>query len=581
MSKRATRSTRLPVPREALLELGLTEEQIREAEKSAPLVHTPAPRGRHVEFDPARVAKVLRALRALRHTKTRRWAGKPLDPDPWQVVWLVAPVFGWVYSDTHPEEELAGTRVVRTVWCEVPRKAGKTTIASGFALALLAADDEPGAEVYSAAGGLAQARLVFDDSKKMALASPQLRGKVEALADVVKSTRNGGIYRAVSRAADLAHGLNVHGAIIDEVHVHKSRDLIDALETGTGARDQPLVLFITTADDGDESTIYAEKHNYTRQVADGTVKDPSHYGVIWAAEETDDPFLEATWRKANPGLGRSPTLAYLRKEAAKAASTPSYYPTFLRLHLNRRVRIASKWFDMAAWDEGLGLLGEPDLAGRDCYGGLDLASTSDFAAWVLLFPPREGDPDGGKWKVLPRLFLPRAALERRGPMRSQLLAWEKAGHLTVTEGDVADYDAIEARVSADATRYSLLEFAYDPWNATSLVQRLVDGGLVGWPLQQSIGKLNGPCKALERLVGKRQVNHGGHPVLRWMAANVVTRGDVNGNIAPDRKKSLEKIDGIAALVNAVAAATREREHIPEPMIHEWPDDETMAAWEAT
>ena len=230
-----------------------------------PLVETPPPRLDDAYFDEAAVDRVVRALGNLRHTKGR-WARSPLVLDPWQVEHIVAPVFGWKYRSS-------GLRIRRTAWVELPRKQGKSTISSGLAIVLLAADGELGAEVYSAAGSKEQARIVHEPAKQMVRWSPVLAGKLVVKADVITVPGTGGIFRVVSSIADLAHGLNVSGAVIDEVHVHKSRDLIDALETGTGAREQPLVIFITTPDEGDEFSIYAEKHTYTRQVASGVVED--------------------------------------------------------------------------------------------------------------------------------------------------------------------------------------------------------------------------------------------------------------------------------------------------------------------
>lgn len=545
-----------PVPRDALLELGLTDEQIDDALAKAPQVLA---RQAHLVdgawFDVDAVAKVLKAFRALRHTKTRRWYGKPLDPEPWQVVWVIAPVFGWKHPD--------GTRIIRVLYVEVPRKNGKSTLSSGLGLVLLAADGEPGAEVYAAAGSRDQAKIVQGAAGKMVQSSPAFRQRVTVLRDVIEYPSTGSVFRALSRIAEAAHGLNVHGGIIDELHVHKSRDLVDAIETGTGARDQPLIVFITTADEGEDGTIYAEKHGYTEMVAAGTVQDASHYGVVWAASETDDPFARDTWVKCNPGLGVTVSEEYLAKEAGKAAKSPGYFPTFLRLHLNRRIRQRAKWFDPRHWDTG-GMLVEPDLAGRACYGGIDLGNTRDFTAYGWLFPPLDDDPDGGKWKFLARLYLPEAAVERRGRLKNQILTWADQGWVTITTGTTADYDRIEADIMRDADRFDVVEVAYDPWNAPQLVKHLEEGGLTVWSLPQNMARLNTPSKQLDVWVANERLNTGGNPALRWMALNAITRGDSNGNIAPDKKHSEDNIDGIAALVNSVGAALREREEPDEP-----------------
>src|ERR1044072_1500532 len=241
--------------------------------------------------------------------------------DPWQVVWVLAPIFGWVFHDAEIDRVV---RVIRSAWVEIPRKNGKSTFASGISGVLLLADGEAGAEVYNAAGSTLQAGRVFEDAKRMILTSPAARKRVEPLKEVVRVPSSGGILRVLSRVAETAHGLNVSGAVVDEVHTLRlRRALVEAIETGTGARDQPLVIFITTADEAEEGTIYDEKHGYTRNVANGIVTDTGHYGVIWAAEPTDDPFSEATMAKANPGIGKSPTWAYMRREAQKAQTTPT------------------------------------------------------------------------------------------------------------------------------------------------------------------------------------------------------------------------------------------------------------------
>lgn len=566
MGKTTTRSVdrtsekRLPVPREFLHAVGLTDEQIDDALQRAPLVVTPPPTGEGLVFRADQVVRTLNALRSLRHTKTRRWGGKPLDPDPWQIVWIIAPVFGFYYCDDHPDEELAGTRVIRWCWIEVPRKNGKSTLSSGLALILLAGDGEPGAEVYTAAGSRDQAGIVFEDAKKMAAASPRLAAKVEPQRSLLRHPTSGSFLRSLSRVAEAAHGLNVHGGVIDEVHVHKSRDLVDAIETGTGARDQPLIVYLTTADEGEQTSIYAEKHGYVRKQADGVVVDPTSWGVIWAAEKDDDPFALETIAKANPGFGVTVARTYLEAQAAKAQTTPSYYPTYARLHLNIRMRQAAKWFDMRTWAAGARKpVYEHELHGKRCWGGVDLGATSDFTAVAWLFDGEQFDD--GLWRLFTRLYVPEAAVmaEGRSPMRSHLTAWAAAGHMRITDGDATDYDLIESEMFVDADRFDVVEVAYDPWNAPQTVQHLQAAGMTVWPMRQQIAALNAPSKQLELWVAKRRLLHGDNPVLTWMASNAVTRGDANGNIAPDKRKSEEKIDGIAALVNAVGAATRDRE----------------------
>lgn len=514
------------------------------SDKSAPLWQTPLPPDvPGAWFDRAAVDKVVKALRALRHTKGK-WAGLPVELEPWQLEHIVAPIFGWKHPD--------GSRIIRTAWIEMPRKNGKSTVASGLALVLLCADGEQGAEVYSAAGSRPQAQIVFDEAKKMARATPSLSKKLRLLAGTISVLKTGSRYQALSRIAEAAHGLNVSGAIVDEVHVHKSRHLIDAIETGTGARRQPLVIFLTTADDGDETSIYAEKHNYTVQLAKRVVADASFYGVIWAAEEADDPFSETTWRKANPGLGVTVSLDYIRQEAHRAKMLPAYLPTFLRLSLNRRVRSENRALNIADWDQSAGLVVEEQLAGRVCYGGLDLASTLDIAAFVLVFPGEDGTYD-----LLCRFWTPEATMPERS-RRDQVpyQFWVDQGLLIATPGEVIEYAAIEREIERLGERFNIREIAYDRWGAAQTRQNLEGAGFTMVDMGQGYASMSAPTKELLKLVISRKLRHGGQAVLRWMADNLVVRSDASGNQKPDKEKSRQKIDGMVAAIMALDRATR-------------------------
>lgn len=560
-AKVATRSIEqpLPVPYDALIELGLTPEQIEDARQRAPLVlANQADKAEGAYFDVERVKKALRGLASFRHTKGR-WAGKPLKLgqglDPWQVVWIIAPVFGWLRFD---EEFDQIVRVVRTVWVEVPRKNGKSTIASGIANLLLLADGEIGAEVYCAAGDKLQARRVFDDAKKMLLTSPYARRRVRALADVVADDKHGGIFRVLSKVAEAAHGLNVSGAAIDEIHVHKRRDLVDAIETGTGARSQPLIVFLTTADQAVEGSIYDEKHGYTEKVANGTVEDPTHYGVIWAAEESDDPFAESTWRKANPGAGVSPAIAYLRKESAKARSTPSYFPTFCQLHLNRRMRNQSRAIQLNQWDACGGIVDLARLRGQRAWGGYDLSAVSDITSWCLAVESRT---PGVELEFFWRHWVPEDRvddLERH--LQVPLSKWIADGHVKATEGDVIDYAAVRDDSLEDCRLVDLQRISYDRMFAGQMVQEVQAElpGLTITPIAQTYLGQSPSIKEVWRLLGKTErgqeagrMRHRGDPVTRWMASVVETQTDGNDNyrlVKPDRGKSQARIDGMAAMV---------------------------------
>ncbi|MFE7498200.1 terminase large subunit [Streptomyces albidoflavus] len=546
----------LPVPHEALLELGLTEDEIADAVKSRPLVLAhQAPQREGAYFDVPAARRAISAIETMKHTKGR-WGGTPLKLAPWQKVWIIAPIFGWLW---HDPELGRPVRVARTVWIEVPRKAGKSTLSSGIGLVLLLADREIGAEVYAAAGSLPQAERVFDDAKRMALTSRAIRGRVEVLRGLIRVPRTGGVFRALSKIAETAHGLNVSGAIVDEVHVHKRRDLIDAIETGTGARDQPLVVYITTADEGTEGSIYDEKHTYTRRCADDVICDPGHYGVIWAAEEGDDPYSEETWRKANPGLGVSPSLAYMRREAAKAKSTPSYFPTFCRLSLNRRMRSSSRWLPLPLWDENAGAVDEKRFRYRRAWGGVDLSAVSDLSAWVLVVESRK---PGVELELISRFWLPEERIdELEAQLQVPLKQWADEGLLTLTEGDAIDYGAIEKQIIADCRRLDVQRISYDRMFAGQLVQRIEQNtrGVDVVPVAQTYLGMSPGSKELERLLREGRIHHGGNPILRWNASVVEVYRDGNDNlrpVKPDRGKSSARIDGIAAVVMALDGYVR-------------------------
>lgn len=551
----------LPVPREALLDLGLTEDQISEALTRRPLVIAfQSDKHPGAWFDVDRARKALRAMGAFKHTKGR-WAGVSMrlgeGLDPWQVVWVLAPIFGWVYHDSEIDRVV---RVTRSAWIEIPRKNGKSTFASGVSGVLLLADGEAGAEVYNAAGSTLQAGRVFDDAKRMLLTSPAARKRVEPLKEVVRVPATGGILRVLSRVAETAHGLNVSAAIIDEVHTLRlRRALVEAIETGTGARDQPLVIFITTADEAEEGTIYDEKHNYTRNVANGIITDPGHYGVIWAAETTDDPFSEATMAKANPGAGKSPTWAYLRREAEKAQSTPSYFPTYCRLSLNLRMREQVKWLDLTKWDRLDGEVDRAKLRGRRAWGGLDLSAVSDFTAWAVWV---ESNRPGAELDLLARFWIPEERaedLERK--LQVPITRWVADGWLNLTEGDVIDYTAVKSAIIGDCKHFDMQRVSYDRMFAGQMVQEL-DTELRGveiMPIAQTYSGLSPACKELERLLGAALFRHGGNPILRWMASVVEVRNDGADNIRPvkpDRRQSSTRIDGIQAAVTGLDGIVR-------------------------
>jgi phage terminase large subunit-like protein len=512
-------------------------------------------------FDVRAVVRVVRAMCDLKHTKGR-WAGTPFVPSAWQIVWVIAPVFGWKYPLDYSDEELAGTRIVRTAFVEIPRKAGKSSLSSAFALVLVAADGEMGAEVYAAASTKGQAGIVFGEAKKMALASPVLRGRMTPLKEVLEFPATASIFRVLSKVADAAHGLNVSGAVIDELHVHRTRDLVDAIETGVGARLQPLIVIITTADEGADGTIYAEKHDRAVNSANGVLVDPAFWGVIWAAPANADPFDEATWVAAQPGLGKTVTKAYYRENAERARTSPSYLPTFLRLFLNVRHRQTVPWLRLDLWDDRrntrrawLPADGWDEipqvLRGRRAWAGLDLSTTTDLTAMVLWVPD---DDERAGWAI-PWFWLPEADLHER-VQRDQVPydLWAEAGHLQLTEGNVVDYDRVVEVLARAGNVFDLQRVSHDRWQAGQIVQHLGKHSIDTNPVPQSYGGMSAAAKELERLVVQGAWRHGAHPVLRWNASVVEVMRDTVDNIRPvkpNRQKSTARVDGVTAAVMAV------------------------------
>lgn len=518
-----------------------------------PLWKTPEPRDLEgARFDPGRVDRVLAAFRRLRHTQGK-WAGRPLEPACWQVAYILAPVFGWVRFD---DEADAWVRVARTAVVDEPRKNGKTTTAGGIGIYLTAADGEQGAQVLAVAASKEQAGFCFNPIKTLAEKSPDLAPYVRALAGKIIHPPSGSYFQVVASVGDLIHGANVHGAVIDELHVHKTRDVVDAVETGTGARTQPLIVIITTADEGRPGTIYAEKREYLEKLARRVFVDHTFYGVVWAAAESErdlveralSPFSEEAQRRANPGFGVSPTKAFLAAEAASAKESPAKLARYLRLHLGIRTKQATRFIRLEDWDGSAGTVDEAALAGRVCHGGLDMGSVSDLTALCWVFPDRAADRYEALWRFwLPELALPE--LDRR--TAGYASSWVRQGWIATTPGAVFDPAAVNEQLDKDAQAFRIQTVGYDRWGANDVTRRAGEAGLTMVAVGQSFGSLSAPLKELLRLTLVGRFVNGGNPVARWMVDNLAVAMDPSGNVKPDKANSGEKIDGVSAAVNAL------------------------------
>ena len=482
----------------------------------------------------------------LLHVKGR-WSGKPFVLLEWQKK-IIQNVFGWKNKE--------GLRKYRTVYIEVPRKQGKSQLCAGLSLYLLLADGEMGGEVYNIAGDRAQAALVFDIAKGMYLKSAKLKNKLEVFKRLMFDHKTMSKYEVLSADADLKHGLNASGIIIDELHVQPNRELVDVMVTSTGARQQPLTIMITTAG-YDKNSICWEYHDYAEKIINGKIKDESFYGIIYAAEEKDNWESEETWKKANPSLGKTISLDYLRGEYNKAKEVPSYQNTFRRLHLNQWTSQETRFIEMDKWNKCGSPIDFTTLRNRDCFGGLDLSATTDLSAFVLLFPPTEDD---NKYTVLPYFWIPAENMRQR-ELRDRVPyeQWVREGYIETTEGNVIDYTAIKERIKNLATLYNIKAIAFDPWNATQTTLELAEqDGFNMIEMRQGYASMSAPTKELLKLILSKKINHGNNPVLNYMAECINVTSDPAGNIKPDKTKRTFRIDGIVALIMALDKAHRQQ-----------------------
>jgi phage terminase large subunit-like protein len=492
--------------------------------------------------------------RYLRHSKGA-YAGQPFKLETWQAQQIIRPFFGW-------KRRSSGLRRYRTCWLEVPRKNGKSTLCAGVALLGLFGDGEAGAEVYTAATDKDQARLVFSEAKNMVLASPDLRRLCDPFKDSIYVAQTGGALRAISSDAKTKDGLNIWCFIMDEVHAHRDRSLYDVLHTAQGARTQPIEFLATTAGK-DRNTFGYEMHEYALKVLKGTVDDPEFLPVIFGSDVEDDWRDETVWKKANPNYGISLQKEYMQAQANRANEMLAYQNVFRQLHLNQWVEQATRAIDMDQWrscagDDDWQAL-EEKLEGRACHAGLDLSTTTDLTALILVFPPPQDDPDDN-WYVLSRFFVPEDGLTKRERRdRAPFRQWRDQGALICTDGNIVDYRAIKEQIEADSVKFRIVSVGYDPWNATQLSIELQDEGYNVMEFRQGFGSMAAPTRELMRLVAGGLLSHGGHPVLAWCASNLSVKTDSAGNMKPDKQKSSDRIDGIVGLVMGLGRAIAQGE----------------------
>lgn len=516
---------------------------------------------RGLYFDQEQAQKILDFFSLLRHSKGE-WEGQVFELEPWQqfVLWCA---FGW-YRDGSERwlihikgggvEDTRFTRRFRTLFLSVARKNGKSTLAAGIGLYMLSADREPGAEIYTYATKRDQARIIHAEAVRMVGASRQLSRRLTVYRDNIHRQKTASKFEPLGSDEKTMDGLNLHCGICDELHAYPNRMGWDKLRTGTRSRRQPMMVGVTTSGNDRQSFCY-EMDDYTRKVVSGKVEDDSFFGIIYTLDEKDNWEDEKNWIKANPNLGVSKYLTPMREDAALAREMPSFLNSFKQLDLNLWVQSTVAWVSEQHWDKCDGLVPALDLekylAGRTCYGGLDLSSTSDLSAFVMDFPPEDEEDDH---YVVCRFWVPEESVIQRSKSEGvKYDTWVQEGYIEATPGNVIDYKWILSQIGKDAETFNLREIAYDRYGAPNIVQQLQDDmGIPVVQMGQGFLSMSAPMKELERLIKSHRILHGGNPTLGWMAANVVAKMDPAGNIKPDKDKSKEKIDGITALVMAVS-----------------------------
>ena len=498
-------------------------------------------------YDKKKADRAVTFIENLCHTKGK-WAGTPFWLLPWQEQ-LIRDIFGIVKPD--------GNRQFRTAFVEICKKVGKSELAAAIALYLLYADNEPSAEVYGAAADRQQASIVFDVAKQMVEMSPALmkRSKLMAATKRIVNYGNAGYYQVLSAEVGGKHGFSVSGLVFDEIHTQPNRQLYDVLTKGSSdARQNPLHFIITTAGN-DRHSIAFELHTKAIDILEGRRVDPTFYPVVYGLKDDEDWEDEANWYKVNPSLGYTVDIERLRDAYREAKQNPADEITFKWLRMNMWVSSTTAWIPDAIYMRGNEPIDMDALEGRDCYAGLDLSSTGDITALVLMFPPRDSTE---KYIVLPFFWVPEDTIPRRVKANSVPYdVWEKQGHILATEGNVIHYDFIEKFIYDLAEKYHILEIAVDRWNATQMIQNLEGEGFTIVPFGQGFSSMSAPTKEFYRLLMEGQIIHGGHPVLRWMAGNVVIDTDPAGNIKVTKAKSKEKIDGIVAAIMALDRCIRQ------------------------
>jgi phage terminase large subunit-like protein len=493
------------------------------------------------QFDEEKASRVCAFVELCPHIKGPLASrGELINLADWQV-FILTTVFGWVDAE--------GNRRFRRVYIEVPRGNGKSSFSSPIGMYMMALDGEAGAEVYSAATTRDQARIVFRDAQAMARKMPQFTRKfgIDVTAQAIVQMRSSSSFKALSADGHTLDGLNIHLAIVDELHAHKARDVYDVLETGIGKRPQSLLWLITTAGSNKHGICY-EVRDYALKVLAGTAEDSAAdatFAIVYTVDEGDDPFDEATLRKANPNWGISVDPKVVLQTASKARQVATARANYLTKHLNIWVDANAALFDTEHWrrceDKSLD---EADFAQEESVVALDLASKIDIAAKLNVYKRQKEGKD--HFYVFPTFYLPRAAIEEdRHPMYR---GWEMQGDLTATAGETIDFAVIEDEIRLEVPGRNIRAVVADPWQAQHMISNLQRDNFPADEFRQTVANMSEATKSLDALMREGRIHHPGNAVLNWMIGNVVGHYDAKDNVYPRKELPGNKIDGAVALI---------------------------------
>ena len=490
--------------------------------------------------------KVLKFVHLLKHTKGR-WAAENLTID-WQPFqcFMFASTIAW----KRKKDDL---RRFNTAYYKMARKNGKTTYAAALATYLLILDQEHGSEIYWAATKRDQARIGWSIQKKMIekliADSSQIKKHWKTNSQRIFSNTYNSFVDKLGKDSKREDGLNPAVAVIDEYHAHPDDAIVNVLETGMGSRQQPLLIYITTAGFNKHGVCY-NYESICQSILQGKLKNERTFAIMYDLDEEDSWDDPKVWVKANPAIGETPTLDYMKSMCRKAKTEgASKLVEFKTKNLNQWSDTSEVWIQDDIWKKNGKRFKEDDLLGRRCYVGMDLASVRDLTSVKLLFPPvEEGEP----FKVVKRFFAPSDNLrEKAKEDRVPYLDWVKDGHIILTDGNVTDYDYIYNEFEKFSEKYNIVSVAYDKWNAVELAIRMEQAGYNMKAFPQTTTYFNEPLKELEKLVAKKKLNHNHCPVLRWMNGNVNIWRDGNGNMKILKKNQIKKVDGMVALAMAI------------------------------